>query len=212
MKLKVERCLKCLKMLSFHEIRILQVQRKKYNYHRLSFWCNKHVSFNKFHEHDVWLLYRKLVCLFLMKCIFYPGHSALVQLYIQHCEENGQLLQDVFVKKECPWWQQSSEWLYFSLSQCYTDIDLGLILKTKRKRSDSVLWLKPLHQQKCQKGKVTTPTEPQKFDYTAIADRLRTVSWSNYSHQTGVVNRFTGPTFSLPATAVYSKGHTFQNL
>ena len=31
---------------------------------------------------------------------------------------------------------------------------------------------------------------PKKFDYTAIADRLRTVIWSNYSHPTGVVNRF----------------------
>ena len=37
-------------------------------------------------------------------------------------------------------------------------------------------------------------------DYTAIADRLRTVKWSNYSHPTGVVNRFKGPTFPLPAT------------
>ena len=40
------------------------------------------------------------------------------------------------------------------------------------------------------------------FDYTAIADRLRTVSWSNYSHPTGAVNRFTGQTFKIPATAV----------
>ena len=35
-------------------------------------------------------------------------------------------------------------------------------MKTKRKRSDSVLWQKPLHQQKCQKGKVATQTTPQK--------------------------------------------------
>ena len=42
----------------------------------------------------------------------------------------------------------------------------------------------------------------KKFDYTAVADRLRTVSWSNYCHPTGVVNRFTDPTFPLPATAV----------
>ena len=36
---------------------------------------------------------------------------------------------------------------------------------TKRRRSDPVLWQKPLHQQKCQKGKVTTQTTPQKkFD------------------------------------------------
>ena len=28
----------------------------------------------------------------------------------------------------------------------------------------------------------------KKFDLIAIADRLRTVSWSNYSHPTGVIN------------------------
>ena len=38
-------------------------------------------------------------------------------------------------------------------------------LRTKRRRSDPVLWQKPLHQQKCQKGKATTQTTPQKkFD------------------------------------------------
>ena len=45
------------------------------------------------------------------------------------------------------------------------------LLKRKRKRSDSVLWQKPLHQQKCQKGKVTTQTTPQK---SSIKQRLRT--------------------------------------
>ena len=48
----------------------------------------------------------------------------------------------------------------------------------------------------------TTNNATKKFDYTAVADRLRTVSWSNYGHPTGVVNRFTSPTFPLPATAV----------
>ena len=60
------------------------------------------------------------------------------------------------------------------------------------------IWLSPM-------TKAHTPTEmskgqsdninnaTKKFDYTAVADRLRTVSWSNYSHPTGVVNRFTGP-------------------
>ena len=48
-------------------------------------------------------------------------------------------------------------------SVCYT--------KRKRKRSDSVIWQKPLHQQKCQKGKVTTQTTPQK---SSIKQRLRT--------------------------------------
>ena len=84
-----------------------------------------------------------------------------------------------------------------------------MIAKEKRKISDSVLRQKPLYQKNCQEGKVTTQTTPQKFDYTAIADRLRTVSWSNYSHPTGVVNRFKGLTVPIPATAVQSKGHTF---
>ena len=50
--------------------------------------------------------------------------------------------------------------------------------------------------------KAPTPTEvskglgdntnnaTKKFNYTAIADRLKTVSWSNYSHPTGVLCRF----------------------
>ena len=56
------------------------------------------------------------------------------------------------------------------------------------------IWLSPM-------TKAPTPTEmskgqsdntnnaTKKFDYTAVADRLRTVSWSNYSHPTGVVNQ-----------------------
>ena len=50
----------------------------------------------------------------------------------------------------------------------------------------------------------------QKIDCTAIAGRLKTVNWSNYSYHTGVVNQFTGPTFPVPAAAVKSKGHTFK--
>ena len=54
--------------------------------------------------------------------------------------------------------------------------------------------------QSCDKS--PTPTEKSKkqrdniqnatknFDYTTTADRLRTVSWSNSSHPTGVVNQF----------------------
>ena len=41
------------------------------------------------------------------------------------------------------------------------------------------------------------------FDYITIADRLRTVSWSNNSHPTGVVKPVYGyPTFPLTAKAV----------
>ena len=54
----------------------------------------------------------------------------------------------------------------------------------------------PAEKSKGQNDNINNVTK--KFDYTAVADRLRTVSWSNYCHPTGVVNRFTGPTFPLP--------------
>ena len=38
----------------------------------------------------------------------------------------------------------------------------------------------------------------RKFDYTAVADRLRTVSWSNYGHPTGVFNLVYGPNLPTP--------------
>ena len=38
-----------------------------------------------------------------------------------------------------------------------------------------------------------TNSATKKFDYTAVADRLRTASWSSYGHPTGVVNLVYGP-------------------
>ena len=53
------------------------------------------------------------------------------------------------------------------------------------------------------KGKSdNTNNATKKFDYIAVADRLRTVSWSNYIHPTGVVNLVYGSTSPLTATAV----------
>ena len=52
----------------------------------------------------------------------------------------------------------------------------------------------PTEMSKRQSDSTQTPTN--KFDYTAISDRPTTVSWSNFSKLTGVVNRFTGPTFT----------------
>ena len=58
--------------------------------------------------------------------------------------------------------------------------------------------------------KASTPTEiskgqrdninnaTKKFDYTAVADRLKMVSWSNYDHPTGVVNLVYGPNLPIP--------------
>ena len=41
-----------------------------------------------------------------------------------------------------------------------------------------------------------TNNATKKFDYTVVAERLRTVSWSNYDHPTGVVNLVYGPNLS----------------
>ena len=75
-------------------------------------------------------------------------------------------------------------------------------VKTKRRRSDSVLWQKPLHPRKYQKGKVTTQT-PQKG---SIKQRLRTDLGRSVGVTTATqlvwLTWYTGPTFPLPATAV----------
>ena len=52
----------------------------------------------------------------------------------------------------------------------------GIQFSWKRKRSDSVLWQKPIHQQKNPKSKFTTQKRHENVDYKTIADRLRTVS------------------------------------
>ena len=100
---------------------------------------------------------------------------------------------------KCDWWTDS---LTDKLTPCklYTK---GLIRskrkvprdfrkKRKRKRSDSVLWQKPLHQQKCQKGKVTTQTTPQKSSIKQRADRLRTKFKSPETWQDEGINTWSG--------------------
>ena len=68
-------------------------------------------------------------------------------------------------------------------------------LREKRKRSYSILWQKPLHRQKIQKATWQHKNATKNFDYTTIADRLRTVSRGNDSHPTGAVNPVNGIPF-----------------
>ena len=55
---------------------------------------------------------------------------------------------------------------------------------------------KPTEMSKGQNDNTNNATK--KFDYRAVADRLRTVSWSNYGHPTGVVNLVYGPNLPTP--------------
>ena len=59
--------------------------------------------------------------------------------------------------------------------------------------------------------KVTARKRNQTFDYTTIANRLRTVSWSNNSYPTGVVNRLTGPTLRITCHKDKSSEDIFEN-
>ena len=62
---------------------------------------------------------------------------------------------------------------WFSLAiRHYNGIKLNFDNKRKRKRSDWFLWQKPLYQQKCQKGKVTTQNATKNFDYTTGVIKL----------------------------------------
>ena len=49
------------------------------------------------------------------------------------------------------------------------------------------------------------------YDYTTIADRLRTVSWSNVGHPTGVVNRCTGQPSHSPQQPCNQKDTHLKN-
>ena len=70
-------------------------------------------------------------------------------------------------------------------------------------RKKEEIWLSPMTkaptQTKMSKGQSDNTNNAIKtFDYTAVADRLRTVNWSNYSHPTGVVNLVYGPNLLTP--------------
>ena len=70
------------------------------------------------------------------------------------------------------------------------------------------IWLSPMTEaltltEKSKKQRDNTKNATKNFDYTTIADRLRTVSWGSDSHPAGVVKPVYGiPTFPLTAKAV----------
>ena len=91
------------------------------------------------------------------------------------------------------------------------------LVKRKRKRSDSVLWQNPYTNKNVKRAKWHKwhKQRHKKFDYRAVADRLRPVSWSTFvTMATKLVwfTWFTGPTFPLSVTTVLLKWHTFKSL
>ena len=61
----------------------------------------------------------------------------------------------------------------------------------------------PTSTDKSKKQRDNTKNATKNYDYTTITDRLRTVSWSNNSHPSGVVKLvYVLSTFRLTATSV----------
>ena len=63
---------------------------------------------------------------------------------------------------------------------------------SQEKKED--IWLSPVTKaptptEKCKKQRDNIKNATKNFHYTTIADRLRTVSWSNSSHPTNVVKQ-----------------------
>ena len=79
------------------------------------------------------------------------------------------------------------------------------ILSTREKGRDLTQYYdkSPYTNRKIQKATWQHKKSHQNFDYTTIADRLRTVSWGNDSFPTGVVKPVNGiPTHPLTTTVV----------
>ena len=71
-------------------------------------------------------------------------------------------------------------------------------LKRKLKRYDSHMTKAPTPTEMSKGQSDNTNNATKKFDYTAVAYRLRTVSWRNYGHPTGVVNLVYGLDLPFP--------------
>ena len=92
-----------------------------------------------------------------------------------------------------------------TLEQTYCDTLLRN-MKSHIEREMKEIWLRPMTKTPIQTENSKTNRQhknaTKKFDYPTFADRLRTASWSNNSHPTGVVKPVNGhPTFPLTAKA-----------
>ena len=95
-------------------------------------------------------------------------------------------------------------------------IENGVYILVEEKKEDIRLCpmtRAPTATEKSKKQHDNIKNATKNFDYTTIADRLRTVSWDNSSHPSGVVKPVYGrSTFQLTATAVFSEGHTLNKI
>ena len=91
----------------------------------------------------------------------------------------------------------------------YFNINIASLVSPspREKKKDICPIATPCTNRTFQKTKVTTHKTPQNCDYIAIADQLRTVSCSNYSHPIGMVKPVYGT-----LTKYKKSSKTFMNM
>ena len=94
--------------------------------------------------------------------------------------------------------------MWVTFTQAQYQINLSVKLAREKGRDLTQSYDKsPYTDRKIQKATWQHKNDTKNFDYTTIADRLRTVSWDNDRHPTGVVKPVYGiPTLPLTAKAV----------
>ena len=83
-----------------------------------------------------------------------------------------------------------------------------------KKEKKEVIWLSPITKdpvptENAYKAKQQLKYVTTTFYYITITDWYRMVSWSDYSHLTGILTWFTCLTFHLPVKDHQSKGHIY---
>ena len=102
-------------------------------------------------------------------------------------------------------------WVTFTQIQYQINLSVKLARETGRDLTQSYD-KSPNTDRKIQKATWQHKNDTTNFDYTTIADRLRTVSWGNDSHPTGVVKPvYRIPTFPLTTKAMLSKDTHLKN-
>ena len=94
--------------------------------------------------------------------------------------------------------------IYFN---CILTISLKVVFWEKLIDLTQFYETSPYTNRKIRNAKWQHKNGTQNFDYTTIADRLRTVSLSNDIHPTGVVNQLTGYQPSLSSQQLRNRGN-----
>ena len=128
----------------------------------------------------------------------------LLLLFRLDCQYIGISANRAYIAPSCWLYKTVAQTLCQQLVQRWPNkYKRRLLLREKGRDLTQSCDKSPYTHRKIQQATWQQKTPPKNVDYTTIADRLRTVSWSNNSHPPGVVKpNYERSTFPLTATAV----------